>query len=268
MKNFWKLAMGLVFLLLGTSFFSSFSVGQSTPCWPTKYDPIPKCAVEGVLIGKAPLKVTFNASGSFDPDGGPIQEYEWTFLWNGQKISGYYPTIEQEFWGSGTYLVQVRVRNDEGKWSKDDQGRCQPVVVTILPLVCKPGEIYGLKAKYQVFKDEDGKRVPGVRTIWKIKKPMDGYFILYLKRYDPLKYWVKIPDWADYTEFKPISGPILANKKDKYYDKKTDSYIFDKLHEPLNRNDEVLLVYICGDSCKMENHHPIGVAKVRVPIVM
>jgi hypothetical protein len=57
--------------------------------------------------------VSFSASGSYDPDGGDIQLYEWD--WNNDGI--YEETgaeIEKSWSEAGFYFVQLRVTDDEG----------------------------------------------------------------------------------------------------------------------------------------------------------
>lgn len=259
MKNLWKVCLIFGVMLL----FAAFALdarGQQRSidkCWPTKYPPVPKCAIEGPLTGRPPLHVIFDGSGSFDPDGGEIKEYVWT-LWNGQKI--YEKTFPWDFWQSGTYIVQLQVKDDENAWSKETEGYCQPVVVTIIPPLCKSEEIYNFKAKYITVDDPVTKKVlPGFEASWRTKQPTDGYFyVKFRQKYLPSLFWQWILDWADYSEYKTIFGPILANRKD-------NKYSVQKYPEPRNGIDEVALIYICGDACKVENHHLIGVAPVEIP---
>ncbi len=60
--------------------------------------------------GEIPLEVSFDASGSSDPDG-KINSYEWDFD-DGEKGSG--KTTDHTFDNSGAYTVQLTVTDDKG----------------------------------------------------------------------------------------------------------------------------------------------------------
>ena len=60
--------------------------------------------------GEAPLRVSFDGSGSSDPDG-QIETYEWIFS-DGTTLFG--PTQERVFDRAGEYRVSLRVTDDSG----------------------------------------------------------------------------------------------------------------------------------------------------------
>jgi PKD repeat protein len=67
------------------------------------------------ISGNPPLNVSFNASGSTDPDG-PIAKYEWD--WQGDGVfdydSGATPTASHSYAQDGIYAATVRVTDQSG----------------------------------------------------------------------------------------------------------------------------------------------------------
>jgi PKD repeat protein len=61
-------------------------------------------------------EVYFDASGSFDPDGGGISEYKWFF---GDGKHGYGKTISHMYSTRGHYTVQLKVTDNEGGENTD-----------------------------------------------------------------------------------------------------------------------------------------------------
>lgn len=82
-----------------------YSVGNSAPV--AVFTTTPDTA-----IGAGPLLVTFDASGSHDPDGA-ITGYQWDF---GDGATGTGSTVSHTFM-SGTYTVTLSVEDDEGHTS-------------------------------------------------------------------------------------------------------------------------------------------------------
>lgn len=82
-----------------------YSVGNSAPV--AVFTTTPDTA-----IGAGPLPVTFDASGSHDPDGA-ITGYQWDF---GDGATGTGSTVSHTFM-SGTYTVTLSVEDDEGHTS-------------------------------------------------------------------------------------------------------------------------------------------------------
>ncbi len=81
----------------------------------TVYEPPVAVLQADTLIGIPPLAINFNASGSYDPDGGTITKYEWD--WDGSGVFNYDsatdPTVSHTFTQSGQIQVIVRVTDDE-----------------------------------------------------------------------------------------------------------------------------------------------------------
>lgn len=72
------------------------------------------------ISGRVPLQVTFDASKSYDPDGGSIVKFEWDW-----ENDGHYDYVSSQgivrhtFTQPGTYITKVRVTDDEGSTSTD-----------------------------------------------------------------------------------------------------------------------------------------------------
>ncbi|MDQ7054806.1 MAG: PKD domain-containing protein [candidate division KSB1 bacterium] len=54
----------------------------------------------------------FDASGSYDPDGGSIQEYIWNF---GDGATARGARVSHSYASAGTYTGSLRLRDDEGQ---------------------------------------------------------------------------------------------------------------------------------------------------------
>ena len=65
------------------------------------------------LNGPAPLLVSFDASGSLDPDGGNISSYHWTFG-DGSVLTTASLVVAHTFSTVGTFQAKLQVRDDEG----------------------------------------------------------------------------------------------------------------------------------------------------------
>jgi PKD repeat protein len=103
-----------VLILVGCAGHSSQPVTPIPPQNPVavaKSDPNPR------MIN---LPVSFSGSDSYDPDGGAIQIFEWD--WNND---GTYDekgeNVEHAWSGFGTFLVQLRVTDDEGQIDELDK---------------------------------------------------------------------------------------------------------------------------------------------------
>ena|GEM_PF-2165912 len=76
--------------------------------------PVPVLTAEPTE-GSAPLTVTFDASESYDPDGGTINRYVWDWNGNGKYDlnSGAEPTAAVTYNSRGTYAATVWIADDE-----------------------------------------------------------------------------------------------------------------------------------------------------------
>ncbi len=67
-------------------------------------------------FGFPPLEVEFDASSSFDPDGGLIVQYDWDLDDDGTyELIDQGPVVNETFETPGSYEVWVRVTDDEGE---------------------------------------------------------------------------------------------------------------------------------------------------------
>jgi len=74
---------------------------------PAASDPV--AVIEIVSINR--LKVVLSGSESYDPDGGSISTYAWSFE---DGFTAYGEEVEHEFESAGTYTVHLTVMDDEG----------------------------------------------------------------------------------------------------------------------------------------------------------
>jgi uncharacterized delta-60 repeat protein len=74
------------------------------------------------------LPVSFSGSGSNDPDGGTIQLFEWDWD-NDGTYDGTGENVDHAWTSSGTYLVQLRVTDDESETDTLNE----PLEIIILP---------------------------------------------------------------------------------------------------------------------------------------
>jgi PKD repeat protein len=67
------------------------------------------------LAGNAPISITFDASDSFDPDGGTAFNYEWDWESDGiyDADTGSVPTAMHIYTVAGDYTATVRVTDDD-----------------------------------------------------------------------------------------------------------------------------------------------------------
>jgi PKD repeat protein len=70
---------------------------------------------KGIVNGKVPLKVSFDASGSLDPDN-DIVDYEWDLGAEGAKPTG--QKVDFTFEKAGTYIVTLTLRDSANLESK------------------------------------------------------------------------------------------------------------------------------------------------------
>ncbi len=66
----------------------------------------------------SPLLVDFDATGSFDPDGGPIVNYAWDF---GDGTGDTGPTPQKSFNADGSFVVTLTITDDEGSMATSER---------------------------------------------------------------------------------------------------------------------------------------------------
>jgi PKD repeat protein len=60
-------------------------------------------------------EITFDGTGSYDPDGGSIDQYDWKFSDGGSWFNDIGPNPPYTYATGGTYTVTLRVTDDEGQ---------------------------------------------------------------------------------------------------------------------------------------------------------
>jgi PKD repeat protein len=104
---------GSVFYFLyncsGDVYFSSNSSGPLPPPPPGNQPPISDFSFNPIT-GEYPLKVSFDGSASYDPDGSVVA-YAWTF---GDGGSGAGKLVDHTYQKNGTFTVKLTVTDDKG----------------------------------------------------------------------------------------------------------------------------------------------------------
>ncbi len=117
----------IIFSLLITL---SFVIGKSSACPPSGR---PRCNIYGPTWIIAGQVVEFTSS-SYDPDGGPIEEYQWRLIWcddctivSGQNTE----EMSCKFDTGCTAYVKLRVRDNEDMWSSWDYHKVYVMKVSL-----------------------------------------------------------------------------------------------------------------------------------------
>ncbi|MDJ0807552.1 MAG: PKD domain-containing protein [Gammaproteobacteria bacterium] len=100
----------------------------------------------GPYNGTAGVALSFDGSGSFDPDGGAITDYAWDFG-DGNTGSGAQPS--HTYASAGTYTVSLVVTDDDGQVSDAAQTSAEIVAAPEVP-VADPNGPYSGKAGREV----------------------------------------------------------------------------------------------------------------------
>ncbi|UCF07515.1 MAG: PKD domain-containing protein, partial [Thermoplasmata archaeon] len=86
-------------------------------CWITVYDitkPVVDAGSDGIIDEDSPYY--FNATGSYDPEGGTVEWYNWTFG-DGFYDKGSNPTPNHTYSDPGVYTVILNVSDSAGNWN-------------------------------------------------------------------------------------------------------------------------------------------------------
>jgi Tol biopolymer transport system component len=89
---------------------SNSGAGDFSPSWSSSYNQSPVANAGGPYNGIVSQTVTFNAGGSFDPDG-TVTGYSWTF---GDGGSGTGATPTHSYASAGTYAATVTITDNFG----------------------------------------------------------------------------------------------------------------------------------------------------------
>ena len=120
--------------------------------------------------GPAPLAVTFDGSGSSDPDAGDTLTYVWDFG-DGATTEGSSPTIGHTYTATGTFTASLRVRDNHGAVSPPDTVTIQPGNTAPTPVIETPAAGVGFRVGDTVVlhgsaTDAQDGSVPNSRLRW------------------------------------------------------------------------------------------------------
>ncbi len=93
---------------LNDSYQDGFATQQPVPPQPQA----PVAVLRSNYQAKAGEPLQFDASGSYDPDGGQIQEFIWNF---GDGATARGARVSHSYASAGTYSGSLRLRDDEGQ---------------------------------------------------------------------------------------------------------------------------------------------------------
>lgn len=89
------------------------------------------------LSGPVPLTVTFDATGSSDPEGSPLT-YFWDYGDGSPEESTQVPRIQHTYQAAGVYTATLRVRDDELAFSTPDTVQVQAGNTPPVPAIAAP----------------------------------------------------------------------------------------------------------------------------------
>jgi glucose/arabinose dehydrogenase len=90
------------------------------------------------LYGPVPLNVTFDATGSSDPDAGDTLTYFWTFGDGTPEVSTTSLTIQHSYTTAGVYTAQLRVEDNHSVFSPVVTLQVQPGNQPPVPTITSP----------------------------------------------------------------------------------------------------------------------------------
>src|SRR5205823_3611525 len=114
----------------GLGYQGSYSVQSNASCAP---DTVPTAALTASpTSGKVPLNVTFDGSGSSDPDAGDsVASYTFDFGDGSAPLTQSTPTATHTYTNAGDFRARLTVADSHGKQSIDDAS----VVIEVQPTV-------------------------------------------------------------------------------------------------------------------------------------
>ena len=159
---------GIGYLDVDTGFTDYASIGRFsvTGTWQLNRPPLASTAGSGPLLGKAPLRVTFDGRGSFDPDG-TIASYAWAFD-DGQTAAGSTPVVT--FPNVGPVKATLTVTDNSGGVHSTD------VVVTATAgaSFARPMSVLSAKAAWVSSSRTSGRATATFRVVDSAGRPLPG----------------------------------------------------------------------------------------------
>lgn len=158
---------------------------------PAGNDPPTAAASGSPLSGPAPLTVTFDATGSSDPDPGDTLTYFWDFGDGTPEISTASLTVQHTYTSNGVYTVRLRARDTSFAFSA-------PVTLQVQPGNQPPSPVISSPAAGATFRVGQSVTLTGSAS-----DPQDG--ILPASALS----WTVILHHNDHTH--PFLGPVSGN---------------------------------------------------------
>ena len=159
---------GIGYLDVDTGFTDYASVGRFsvTGTWQLNRPPLASTAGSGPLLGKAPLRVTFDGRGSFDPDG-TIASYAWAFS-DGQTATGATPVVT--FATPGVRTATLTVTDNSGGVSSTTV----QATATAGTSFARPMSVVSAKAAWAASSRTSGRATATFRVVDSAGRPLPG----------------------------------------------------------------------------------------------
>ncbi len=162
---------GIGYLDVDTGFTDYASIGRFsvTGTWQLNRPPLASTAGSGPLLGKAPLRVTFDGRGSFDPDG-TIASYAWAFS-DGQVAAGATPVVT--FATPGVRTATLTVTDNSGGVHSTEVA----VTATAGASFARPMSVVSAKAAWASSSRTSGRATATFRVVDSAGRPLPGVLI-------------------------------------------------------------------------------------------